>query len=490
MPKTLRARMALLAGALMLMMMTLFGSFLYMSLRFQLLRTLDDGLRLSADQLLVTVENENGRLAFARGDVANVQLSSEDDLIRLVAPDGRIIDQRGQTQAPIPRASLQGSGGLFTLTKSGSDAGQQNGDADGQHGSTGAYRLISVPVPLNGRAAAYLQVGRSLEQIDAALKALLTLLLISTPVVLVLAMAGGYWLAGRTLAPIERLRKEATAISAHTMGQRPPLSEHLPDDEVGRLARTFDDMLSRLAASFQRQRRFTADASHELRTPLSIIRGEVDVALERPRTSAMYVETLTSIRAESERMSRLVADLLLLSRRDNDQLVLQLATVDLSELLTNLVEQFTNQTNTWNMRFTADVPARLVICGDLDRLLQLFLNLLDNAVSYAPGSHVSITATVVENQAQIVVADTGPGIPPEHLPHIFDRFYRVDPARSRARGGSGLGLSIAKEIAQAHGGDIQVSSTPGAGATFVVRLPLAPEGCDRAPSHMIQGENR
>ncbi len=477
MARTLRVRMALLAAGLMFGVMLLLGGFLYLSLRLELLRAVDSGLRLSADQLVSTVENENGSLRFARGDVAGAQLSSEDDLLRLVTLDGMTVDQRGQPHLPLLPASLAGEGGTFTVTEDDGQAEQQNGEGDGQHDSGGSYRLISVPVPLSGQTAAYLQVARSMEPIDEALNALLVLLLFSGPIVMLLALAGGYWLAGRTLAPIERLRQEAAAISASTVEQRESLSNHLPDDEVGRLARTFDDMLTRLATSFQRQRRFTADASHELRTPLSILRGEVDVALEKPRSPAIYVETLHSIQAEVERMSRLVSDLLVLSRRDNDQLVLQKASVDISELLRNLTAQVSEQNEAEGMSFTSDLPARLLLCADLDRLIQLFLNLLDNVMAHAPGSQVSITASGSGNWVHVQVADTGPGIPPEHLPHIFERFYRVDPARSRARGGSGLGLAIAKEIALAHGGDIDVSSPAGGGTVFVVNLPLAADEC-------------
>ncbi|GIV78039.1 MAG: hypothetical protein KatS3mg050_2433 [Litorilinea sp.] len=290
-------------------------------------------------------------------------------------------------------------------------------------------------------------------------------------------MAGGYWLAGRTLAPIEQLRQEAAAISAHTMGQRRRLGDHLPNDEVGRLARTFDDMLARLDAVFQQQRRFTADASHELRTPLSIIRGEIDVALERPRTPTMYVQVLTSIRAEAERMSRLVADLLWLSRSDNRQLSLQVEPLDLAELLEALVEQLAGAAETAGVHLKLAMSPPIPLCGDMDRLLQLFLNLLDNAITYAPGSTVTVRVHPEPHTVRVEVADTGPGIPAEHLPHLFERFYRVDPARSREQGGSGLGLAIAQEIAQAHGGHIQVSSILHAGTTFTVTLPRMAPGC-------------
>ena len=267
--------------------------------------------------------------------------------------------------------------------------------------------------------------------------------------------------------------QQAASVSAEELGRR--LGLDLPDDEVGRLARTFDAMLERLDASFRRQRRFTSDASHELRTPLAVIRGEIDVTLERPRAPAVYVEALESIGGEAERMTRLVSDLLLLARSDNAQLPLAWEALDLAELLSVLIDQMKPQAEAAGVELYATFSAPLPSDGDRDRLLQLFINLLDNAFTYAPGSRVQVEGKAVVGGVEIVVSDSGPGIGIEHLPHIFERFYRVDAARSRANGGSGLGLSIAQEIARAHGGEIRAQSEIECGATFTVWLPSTGE---------------
>lgn len=473
MPRTIRFRIALLISGLMFLVLSGFGVYIYVSLSTQLLGTLDDSLRLSAEQILPTLENENGRLVFGHNDNQAVSLLKQDDLLRLVTPTGEVLAARGPAgHVPIPAASITGGGGLFAVTYPGTKSAQgQRQDQQGNHDTQDSTRLLSVPVMVNDQIVEYLQVGRSLESIQDTLRRLLTLLLIAGPAILLIAAVSGYWLAGRALAPIERIRRQAAAIGAQDLGQR--LNLELPDDEVGRLARTFDQMLARLDESFQRQRRFTADASHELRTPLAIIRGEVDVALERPRTSEDYVETLQSVGAEAERMSRLASNLLLLTRSDTAELTLNREQIDLADLLRVLIEQMQSQAETSNVTLKTDLPEQLIMQGDADRLLQLFVNLLENAFVYAPGSTVTVQGRQTLETIEIAIADTGPGIHPEHLSHLFERFYRVDKARSRKSGGSGLGLSIAQEIARAHGGEITVTSAPGKGTAFTVHLPLS-----------------
>jgi heavy metal sensor kinase len=241
-------------------------------------------------------------------------------------------------------------------------------------------------------------------------------------------------------------------------------------DEVGRLTRTFNELLDRLEASFQRQRRFTSDASHELRTPLAVIGGEIEVTLERPRSQSEYIETLRSVQGEAQRMNRLVRELLQLARADAGELRLELEDLDLAELLRDLVEQMQRHAQEAGVRLEANLPASLPIYGDRDRLFELFINLFENAFVYAPGSAVMVRARSDNEDIFVSVKDTGPGIPAEHLPHLFERFYRVDQARRRSSNGSGLGLAIAQEISRAHGGDISVQSEPGQGTTFTVRL--------------------
>ncbi|GIV68238.1 cell wall metabolism sensor histidine kinase WalK [Caldilinea sp.] len=466
--KTLRLRMALLTGALAAAVTLLFGAYLYFTLRIQLLNALDDALRASATQFMGMLEQEDGRLGFAQGDLVAQRSTPREDVIRLVAPDGRILDQIGAVDAPVLASTLQPEGGVYTYVVAG-DATQSTGEATGdvQQIAGETLRLLSWPVRLHGQTVAYLQVGRSLESVEEALNALLFLLLVGAPFMLGAGIGGGYWLAGRTLAPIDAIRRKAAEISAQDLSQR--LALNLPDDEVGRLARTFDEMLARLDDAFQRQRRFVSDASHELRTPLTIVMGEIEVALAQPRAPEAYVQTLSSVYDEVERMRRLTNDLLLLARSDSGRLQLTRTKLDLSELIASLCEQMEPRIGEAGIDLRLELTSPLWVEADFDRLLQLFSNLLDNAIVYAPGSPLTIKTLIQDENAVAVIADAGPGIPPEHLPHIFDRFYRADPARSSDN--SGLGLSIAFEIARAHGGDLQVQSAPGQGATFILYLP-------------------
>ncbi|MEZ4656158.1 MAG: ATP-binding protein [Caldilineaceae bacterium] len=472
-PKTIRARIALLLALLMLALLLLSGGFLYFSLRAQLQRALDDALRFNAQQLLATVENENGRLVFGRGDVAADPVRSADDWLRLVMLDGTTTDGQGKPATASPVNPQPGPQAIFTTI----DAADRPSQA-----STAAFvaptdgfppqmRLVSLPVNINGRQVAWVQVGRSIAALHETLNKLLLLLTLLTPALLLATALSGYWLAARVLRPIEAIRRQAAAMSAQDLQRR--LNLALPDDEVGRLARTFDQMLERLQASFESQQRFVSDASHELRTPLAVIRGECDVTLERPRRAATYIEALQIIGDETSRMERLVTNLLWLVRSDSTQLALQYETLDLADLLGVLVELLQPQAADARVTLNVDLPVALPLHGDTDRLIQVFTNLLENTFVYAPGSTVSMCAAMQGNCAVVTVADTGPGIAPAHLPHLFERFYRVDASRNRASGGSGLGLAIVQEIVQAHGGAVVVSSTLDKGTCFTVRLPAS-----------------
>jgi signal transduction histidine kinase len=269
------------------------------------------------------------------------------------------------------------------------------------------------------------------------------------------------------------------------------------DDELGRLARTLNEMLARLEAAFAQARRFSADASHELKTPLTVLRGEIEVALRSARDPAEYQRVLTSVLEEVESMARLVDDLLLLSRADAGALRWDVAPVEMDRLLEEVAKEgeILGRGKEVQVRILGLEP--LVVRGDGQRLKQLLRNLVDNGVKYTPpGGKVCLALRAAgreavepnpkskiqnpklpeafESWAEVTVQDTGVGIPPEALPRIFERFYRADPARSRDTGGAGLGLCIANTIALAHGGRIDVQSAPGAGSTFTLRLPLGP----------------
>jgi heavy metal sensor kinase len=304
--------------------------------------------------------------------------------------------------------------------------------------------------------------------VQDTLNRLLAALLIGVPLLAVVAGLGGYWLAARALAPIDRITVTARRISAKDLSAR--LNLPATDDEVGRLAATFDGMLARLDASFRRERQFTADASHELRTPLAAMQAIVSTVSQKRRSPATYEQALADLAEEIERLRSLTEALLLLARRDAHPAEPR-ERIDLSTLLCDVAESLRPLAEAKDLTLTCAIPAGLTVGGDTDGLIRLFANLLDNAIKYTDQGQITLRAEPPANGlVQVTVADTGRGIPAEHLPRVFDRFYRVDKARTER--GVGLGLAIARDIARAHDGTIAVSSTVDEGTTFTVQLPV------------------
>lgn len=335
-------------------------------------------------------------------------------------------------------------------------------------------RSYIAPIRDDGRIVGVLEVGRSLGDIEAVLAQLRWLGAAGLVVVLLIGWFGGSFLAARALAPVDRITRAASEIGADDLSRR--LNLMLPDDELGRLSAAFDGMIDRLDRAFRRQRQFTADASHELRTPLAIIRSQAEVALGRQREPAYYSRVLDSICEETERLERLTENLLLLARVDDgpDDLIPRFELLDLEDLALDLGSRMATRAHERGVVLDMDINPVGPIHGQADWMSQLLLNLLDNAVRYTPaGGRVTLALTTEGGQAVVRVADTGIGIAPEHLSRIFERFYRVDQARSRASGGAGLGLAICARVTRLHGGHLDVTSTLGEGATFTVRLPLA-----------------
>jgi heavy metal sensor kinase len=309
--------------------------------------------------------------------------------------------------------------------------------------------------------------------VDQELRLLLGALLLAVPVALLVSGGWSYLMALTALAPMERLRRSTEAITAARLDRRLPVAN--AHDELGRLTQTINAMIARLERSFLEIRRFTADASHELRTPLTIIRTDVEVALDKHLSPEEYRDLLGSILEECERLTRLIEQLLALAREDAGAGATAFQALDLSALIEQVVEDMRPLAEARGLALLIAVNARLSIAGDESRLRQVFYNLLDNAIKYTPeGGAIAVRAQWADRIPVVTVRDTGIGIPPEHLPHVFDRFYRVDKARSRAQGGTGLGLSIARGIIEAHGGHIELASTPGQGTTCIVTLPLGP----------------
>ena len=349
-------------------------------------------------------------------------------------------------------------------------------------------RVYTEPVIVDNLVIGYIQVARTINAVADSLKRLATLLVVGIGLALALAGLVGVLLAEAALRPIDSVTQTALRITqTDDLSRRIQLPPSAPQDEVGRLASTFNLMLDRIEILFETQQRFIADVSHELRTPLTTIRG--NLALIK-RSGEVDPDSLAAMEGEADRMARLVRDLLLLAQADAG-VTLQRSTVELDSLLLEVYRQtriIAQQTGSGvTVRLGAEDQA--TVQGDADRLRQLLLNLAENAVKYTPpGGHVTLGLVRQDGWVKVTVSDTGIGIPAEDVPHIFERFYRVDKARSREKGGTGLGLSIAQWIAQAHGGRLDVASLVGQGTTFALSLPTvagtpAPTARELAATH-------
>ena len=391
-------------------------------------------------------------------------------LIEVVDRDGAIrarsINLGDSTLPSANQPTLDPAPRYFTSTESGA-----------------TVRVVDLPLVTTGRRyIGSVVVGESIISIDHALSDLRRLLLTGALPGLALVAIGGWLLAGRALRPVAAMTAAAARIAtgenaASSLTTR--LEVPRTGDEVARLASTFNAMLDRLESAFATQRRFVADASHELRTPLTAIRGNIEV-LGRQLSAggergSDIDDAVLDISRESARMGRLLDDLLLLARTDaaTQEPPLRMRPVDLDDVVEEAVRISAPLVEGQALRaISGAVPE---IDGDPDRLLQLLLILIENALRHTPDTgEVTVCADAAEaGWARLMVRDTGEGILPEHLPHVFDRFYRADGARDRSSGGTGLGLAIAKAITELHGGQISVVSRPSNGATFMVRIPAA-----------------
>jgi signal transduction histidine kinase len=401
----------------------------------------DELLRSKAAAVQTEVDYEGGRLVVELAGGPGTEpaaVMAGLDLVRVWDRAPRLVYQR-EVQADLPPA---GAAALDEIL-----AGRQPDDyATVLTGAGQRVRLYTEPIRQRDRIVGAIQVGRSEAEIEAVLAELRLFGAAGLLVALALAAGGGHFLAGRALSPVDQITRQAERIGAEDLSRR--LALPLPNDELGRLAAAFDGMIDRLEGAFQRQRQFTADASHELRTPLAIIRSQAEVALGHPREAAYYVHVLTSIREESERLGRLAENLLVLAR-------------------------VSPRARERDIRLEVEVSADCAVRGDATWLSQLLLNLLDNALRYTPpGGRVRLGLRPTDGGVAVEVADTGSGIGPEHVPHIFERFYRADAARTRADG-AGLGLAICEWIAHAHGGRLEVVSVVDRGTTFTLWLPEA-----------------
>lgn len=335
-----------------------------------------------------------------------------------------------------------------------------------------SLRQLILPLGQRGGQRLFFQAALSLGRVEQPLRELRSLLLLYSPVALIVVAACGWFLAGRALAPVNSITRAMRKVNADNLNRRLPVGK--ARDEISRLAETFNSMLANLEESFRKIRQFSGDASHELRTPLTILKGETEVALRWAKHPEEFRKMLESSMEEIDRMGRIIEDLLTLAKSEAGARSLVIKPFSLSDLLQGVYLQANTlgETKQIKTHLNLEVTEEIRLMGDELRLRQLFLNLVANAVNYTPkGGRVEISLAVINGEAKVTVRDTGIGIPAEHLTHIFDRFYRVDKARNREDGGTGLGLAIVKSLAEAHGGRVEVASTPGEGTAFTVFLP-------------------
>ncbi len=458
--RELRWRLTGLYVILLLGALLLFSAGTYLAARAALMKNFDEVLVVQASFVAQAIDIEDEVPALER-EVLLSGHRNDDHFTRLYALNGLLVfdDTADGPRVPdLPATIASALRGETSLTQV-----ESGGDT---------LRVATFPILHKGRIAGVLQVGVSLADIQTTLRILLTILLIMAPLTVILTSGGGWLLANRALTPIDAITRTAQRISAENLSGR--IGVVGPDDEVGRLARTFDMMLARLEEAFTQQRQFVADASHELRTPLTAIIGQIDVALGWPESAEYYRATLAAVREQTQRLTRLASDLLFLARADAQPTLRAGELIDVGSLLPAVITQVEPLAAERQQTVVVASPLTGWVYGNEDYLIHLFLNLLDNAIRYTPlGGQITLDCTTSRGTVWISVRDTGPGIAPEHLPRVFDRFYRVDRGRSRAQGGSGLGLAIAQSIAQLHGGRITVASTLGQGTTFTIGLPEA-----------------
>jgi heavy metal sensor kinase len=344
----------------------------------------------------------------------------------------------------------------------------------GLSGPGGTVRYIATRLDSAGPGIGALLVATPTQDVVYGPGALLQSMLLIAPIVLLCSAALGWWLAGTSLQPLLRITDELEAISdGRSLHRR--LAVPLSGDEISRLVVTLNGMLARLEQSFSGLRRFTADASHELKTPLMVLRAGVERGLTHPKTPREVLQALDETLDQINQMTEMVDNLLTLARADEGRAPLAVEEADLRELVADVSETAGMLGEDAEVRVATDIPAGPVrLAVDRHRIRELLLNLVTNAIKYTPaGGTVGLGLAETPDAVTLTVSDTGVGIAPGDLPHIFDRFWRADPARSRTgeRAGTGLGLSITKWIAEAHGGSITVQSRPGRGTLFTVRLP-------------------
>jgi heavy metal sensor kinase len=442
---------------LLIVIMLVFAGTVTLGLRFLLHQSLDNTLENQAALLTESIDIDDGEPKIGDRRIRN---RPGQQFVRLVDHDGELLTDSNPV---LDDVSMDDQGLQNAL----------NGFADLRWRTIQdeRMRVLSQPVMAGDEVVAVVQVGLAGRSVETVLNRMIIVIVVSGLFVLALAAAGGLWLAGRTLRPIDRMTRLAARIGDQDLSRRIDLPPS--NDELGRLARTFNAMLDRLEQAMVRQREFTAAASHELRTPLAMIQSQLDLALAHDRDPVEDHRTLENLQSDVIRLTRISNTLLSLARSDAGEMELTIDQVELHSLMDLLAEQYAPLAEPASIELEVfAVPVS--VYGDEDRLIQLLVNLMDNAFQHSSeGGTVRLECLPTGTGGWISVSDQGSGIEPRHLPHVFERFFRSSANRSASSNGAGLGLTISKMIVDAHGGSIDISSEPGSGTTVEVWLPGA-----------------
>ncbi len=448
--KTFRLRLTLFYTGAVVLIIAAFCLLLYRQYEGQLLDRVDAQLMATARELIVS---EVKPKTLTRDQ--EIIIKTKQEYFQIVNYSGEIIitslsqNQQWPLDKQMMLKAFQGTPQYETVKFMGGD-----------------YRTIYFPV----NTESIVRVGKSLDETGQTLAGLRRLLILFSPFVLVICSVMSWLFAGWALNPVLEIKNIAEQIRRGRMRGR--IEAGLKGRELGELAVIFNDMLQSIQHSVEMQKRFVADVSHEIRSPLTALRGSIEVALRRRRSVEDYENVLETSLADVIRLSRITDDLLFLTRADNNILDLRRQWFELGPALSSIVERLGHKAVSAGVSLVEDYRVDLEVYGDTFLLDQAFSNLVENAIKYTPrGGKVTITTEEKEGSVMVTVSDSGIGIPEEDIPHLFERFYRVDKERSRRAGGTGLGLSITEWIIKAHKGTISVKSTPGSGSDFIVALP-------------------
>jgi heavy metal sensor kinase len=454
----------LLFGGILLLVLTAFGGGVYVYFKNSLQRSIDTKIRSIAEVISSSMTDTHDPTVFG-----NFERYLENVLGR--KPKGKfiqIMDRSGRIGAKMSDIETQTLPTSFSTLER---ATQGETVYETIETGTPRLRMVTLPIVENKKVTSIVQVGTSLEDFDETMKRLLIILIIGIPSSIGGAIAVGYYMAKKALKPVDQIRRAAVKISSSNLDER--IDVGLRKDELGRLAHTFNDMIARLKDAFQRINQFSIDVSHELKTPLTILKGETEVALRKPRENSAYQLLLTSNLEEINQMARIIDDLLLLAKADTGDTRLKADEVDLKDLILEVYSDMSILAEKKNIELTVEDLHEARLTGDELKLRRMLWNVVENGIKYTqPGGRVAISSNRENGSVRINVRDTGVGISDKDLKYVFDRFYRAGGSRNR-ESGSGLGLSISKWIAEAHKGTIEVESHASSGTVFSIKLPLA-----------------